>query len=186
VQPSEPRLPFEPEDLSVRQLLASYLAVLDELLRRGLVRTRNSPLGDIAETLALRAYGGALAPNSEKSYDLLTADDRRIQVKARLVDPRDTRSQMFSAFRSWSFDSALFLLFDASTYDLIWARELTREETEVIGRRVEHTNSTAILVRGVATSGTDVTERLAAAYDRIDEPVGTLEVTAPTQASARV
>jgi hypothetical protein len=170
VQPSASPLPFDPADLSVRQLLASSVAVLDELLRRGLVRTRNSPLGDLAESLALRAYGGALAPNSEKSYDLRAGDGRRIHVKARLIDPRDRRSQTFSAFRSWSFDSALFILFDANTYDLIWARELTSDETQAIGRRVEHTNSSAILVRGVASSGSDVTARLAAAYDRIDEP----------------
>jgi hypothetical protein len=172
VQASTSQPPFKPTDLSVRQLLASYVAVLDELMRRGLVRTRNSPLGDLAESLALRAYGGVLAPNSEKSYDLLTANHRRIQVKARLVDPRDRRSQNFSAFRSWNFDSALFLLFDTNTYDLIWARELTRDETEAIGRRVERTNSSAILVRGVAASGTDITVRLAEAYDRIDEVAG--------------
>jgi len=57
-------LPFCPQELTVRQLLASHVAVLDELLARGVVRTRNSPLGDLAETIALRAYGGSLAPNS--------------------------------------------------------------------------------------------------------------------------
>ncbi len=101
---------------------------------RGVVRTRNSPLGDLAETIALRAYGGSLAANSEKSYDLTTAQGRRIQVKARLVDPADRRSQNFSAFRSWNFDAALFLLFDSASYDLLWARELTVEETKAIGR----------------------------------------------------
>jgi hypothetical protein len=170
VPASAPRPPFDPAVLSVRELLASYVAVLDELLRRGLVRTRNPPLGDLAESLALRAYGGALAPNSKSSYDLVTVEGRRMQVKARLVDPRDTRSQGFSAFRSWEFDSAIFLLFDTNTYDLLWARELTSDETRAIGRFVEHTRSSAILVRGVAAAGTDVTERFAAAYDRIDDP----------------
>jgi hypothetical protein len=94
------RPPFDPAALTVRQLLASSVAVIDELLRRGLIRTRNSPLGDLAESLALRAYGGELAPNSEKSFDLGTADGRRLQVKARLVRLDDKRSQTFSAFRS--------------------------------------------------------------------------------------
>jgi len=161
-------LPFHPQELTVRQLLASHVAVLDELLRRGIVRTRNSPLGDLAETIALRAYGGTLAPNSEKSYDLTTHQGRRTQVKARLVDPSDRRSQNFSAFRSFDFDDALFLLFDATSYDLIWARVLTAEATRAIGRRVEHTNSSAIVIRNVAAAGIDVTTTVRAAYGSID------------------
>lgn len=161
--------PFDPRALSVRQLLASGVAIIDELLRRGVVRTRNSPLGDLAETIALRAYGGTLAANSEKSYDLTTAQGRRIQVKARLVDPADRRSQNFSAFRSWNFDAALFLLFDSASYDLLWARELTVEETKAIARRVEHTNSSAIVIRHVAAAGIDVTEPVRAAYSNIDD-----------------
>lgn len=162
--------PFEPSDLTVRQLLASYVGVLDELRRRGLVRTRNSPLGDLAEALALRAYGGELAPNSEKSYDLRRPDGHRVQVEARVVDLVDKRTQTFSAFRSWEFDEALFLLFDARTYDLIWARELSRNETIGIGRRVEHTNSSSVAVRNVLRCGMDVTEMIQDAYERIDEP----------------
>ena len=166
-------LPFRPQELTVRQLLASHVAILDELLRRRVVRTRNSPLGDLAETVALRAYGGTLAPNSEKSYDLTTPDGRRVQVKARLVDPADSRSQNFSAFRSFDFDDALFLLLDATTYDLIWARELTSETTQAIGRRVEHTNSSAIVVRNVAAAGLDVTATVRSAYDSIDAALST-------------
>lgn len=162
------RPPFDPATLTVRQLLASSVAVIDELIRRGLVRTRNSPLGDLAESLALRAYGGELAPNSEKSFDLRTADGRRLQVKARLVRLDDRRSQTFSAFRSWDFDAALFLLFDATNYDLAWAREVGRAETEALGRRVEHTNSYAILVRQAEAAGIDVTGRLRDAYEEID------------------
>lgn len=164
------RLPFDPAALTVRQLLAPSLAVIDELLRRGLIRTRNSPLGDLAESLALRAYGGELAPNSEKSFDLRTADGLRLQVRARPVRLDDKRSQTFSAFRSWDFDAALILLFDASTYDLAWAREVDRAETKALGRRVEHTNSYAIVARQVQRAGVDVTAKVAAAYERLDSP----------------
>jgi hypothetical protein len=160
---------FDPAAMSVRDLLHAQVAIIDELLARGIVRTRNSPLGDLAETLALRAYGGALAPNSEKSWDLTANDGRRIQVKARLVDLADRRSQNFSAVRSWGFDAALFLLFDARTYALTWARELTAPECQALGRRVEHTNSTTILTRQVAGVGVDVTDMISAALDRIDE-----------------
>lgn len=165
-----PQPPFNPSTASVRELLAGYAATLDELNARGIVRTRNPPLGDLAETLALRTYGGTLAANSFHSWDLTTDDGTTVQVKARLLDRADKSSQTFSAFRSFTFDAALFLLFDAANYDLVWARQLTADEAAALGRRVEHTNSTAIPIRRVASVGLDVTERVAAAYDRIDEP----------------
>jgi hypothetical protein len=166
-----PLPPFDPTSLSVRELLAGYAATLDELNARGIVRTRNPPLGDLAETLALRTYGGSLPKNSFASYDLVTDDGTTVQVKARLLDRADKSSQTFSAFRSFTFDVALFLLFDAANYDLVWARQLTAEEAASLGRRVEHTNSTAIPIRRVTTVGIDVTDRVTAAYDRIDESV---------------
>ncbi|PZE24540.1 hypothetical protein [Curtobacterium sp. MCBD17_028] len=67
--------------MTVWDLLHAQVAMIDELLARGIVRTRTSPLGDLAETLALRVYGGTLAPNSENSWDLTVSDGRRIQVK---------------------------------------------------------------------------------------------------------
>ena len=163
-----PVLPFDPANLSIRQWLAGSVAVIDKLLRRGLVRTRNAPLGDLAESIALRAYGGELAPNSEKSYDLLIKDGTRIQVKARLVDPADRRSQQSSVFRSWNFDLAVIVLLDARTYDIIWARELTSVETQELERRAEHTNSSAVLVRQVATTGRGVSQSFIAAFDSLD------------------
>lgn len=166
-----PQPPFDPSKASVRELLAGYAATLDELNARGVVRTRNPPLGDLAETLAVRTYGGVLAANSAKSYDLVTVDGTTVQVKARLLERADKRPQAFSAFRSFNFDVALFLLFDSANYDLVWARHLTAEEAATLGRRVEHTNSTAIPIRRVSIAGTDVTDRVAAQYDRIDDPV---------------
>lgn len=161
---------FDPSELSVRQLLATCVSMHDELLRRRLVRTRNSPLGDLAELVALRAYGGVLAPNSDRSYDLRADDGRRIQVKARLVDPADRRSQPFLAFRWWDFDAALFMLFDSRTYDIVWGRELSSIEAQSLGRRVEHTDSSAVLVPQVSISGQDMTKALIAAFDRLDQP----------------
>lgn len=165
-----PQPPFNPATSSVRELLTGYAATLAELRARGVVRTNNPPVGDLAETLALRTYGGTLEKNSAKSYDLVTDDGTTVQVKARVLDRADKSSQTFSAFRSFTFDVALFLLFDAATYDLVWARELTTIEAEALGRHVEHTNSTAILIRRVTTVGADVTDKVTAAYDRIDEP----------------
>ncbi|WP_156794876.1 hypothetical protein [Curtobacterium sp. BH-2-1-1] len=114
--------------------------MVDELLRRGIVRTWNSPLGDLDGWIAFRASGGGLASNSEKGYDLSWNDGERVQVKGRLVDRADRRLQPFSAFRSWAFDIAVFVLSCVRTYDIIWARERIHFEPEQFARRVEHAN----------------------------------------------
>ena len=36
-----------------------------------MIRTENAPVGDYAEYLVWTALGGKLAPNSEKSWDVL-------------------------------------------------------------------------------------------------------------------
>ena len=103
--------------LTVADLLALSAASLAELRRRGVVRTGNAPLGDYAEWLAARALGGVLVANSVKSYDLISADGRRVQVKARRVSEPVRRGELqTSPFRSWDFDDALLVLVDAESY----------------------------------------------------------------------
>jgi hypothetical protein len=159
---------FDPTTLTVRQLLATYVAIIDELLSRGLVRTRNPPLGDLAEYIVWKAYGGELAANSAKSYDILDAAGRKVQVKARAIGLSEKRPQTFSAVRSWEFEAVVFLNVDSATYDLIWARELTTVEAMSLGKRREGTNSSAISVSAVLGLGIDVTDRIRAAYEGLD------------------
>lgn len=45
---------FQPENLTVRELLQYYADILTELKKRGVVRIANSPLGDYAELLVVR------------------------------------------------------------------------------------------------------------------------------------
>src|SRR6266511_1444897 len=81
--------------------------------RRGVIRTGNAPAGDYAELLVQRATGGELAPNSQKSWDVLKSDGERLQIKARVVtDPRKRGERQLSVFRSWQFDAAVVVLFD--------------------------------------------------------------------------
>ena len=67
--------------MSVGELLASSRAILAELRRRGVIRTGNAPAGDYAELLVQRATGGQLAPNSQKSWDVLSPDGERLRSR---------------------------------------------------------------------------------------------------------
>jgi hypothetical protein len=110
---------------STHELLGLYSRVLRELVDRGVVRTLNAPAGDLAETIVSRAYDGELAPNSEKSWDVRSADGRLLQVKSRVIGSASlTRPIAFSVFRSWDFHAAVFVVLAAETYDVVGGFEV--------------------------------------------------------------
>jgi len=168
---SEPA-PVEPADidplpaLSVGELLTSYRNILGSLRVRGLVRTNNAPIGDLAEYCAAVVYDGLLAPNSEKSYDLVAEDGRRIQVKVRLIRPGTSKAAVFSPIRSFDFDACLFLLVDDDAGDVEVARELTAAEVREHGRHREHTNGVVLRVGQARAldAGVDLTEEFRATW----------------------
>ncbi len=149
-------------EMSVPDLLGRYAAILAELRDRGVVRTRNAPLGDYAEHLAAKVYGGTLAANSVKSYDLRADDGRHIQVKARTVGPDTRAGAVFSAFRSFDFDVAVLLTFDSTTYALRWAREVAAADLQTAGRYSAHVNGRLIRVTVAEQLGVDVTAQFRA------------------------
>jgi hypothetical protein len=107
------------EALTNAELLALSGGALAELRERDVVRTANAPAGDLAERLVADAMRGNLAPNGQKSWDVLVRPSvsdtpaQRVQVKARVVtDPANAGQRQVSAFRSWDFESVMFVLFD--------------------------------------------------------------------------
>lgn len=146
---------------TVGELLASYRDILASLRSRGLVRTNNAPIGDLAEYCAAVVYDGLLAPNSEKSYDLVAEDGRRIQVKVRVIRRGTRPSAVFSAIRSFDFDACVFLLIDDDADDVVTARELTVDEVKTLGRYREHTNGTVLRIGKLSGGefGADLTDQ---------------------------
>lgn len=155
-----------------RDLLRLYGRILDELRDRGIQRTRNAPLGDYAEYLAWTAFGGVLEPNSTKSHDITTESGLRIQVKARTVAASTRPSAKFSAFRSWDFHEALFMTFDATTYDIRSAVTVPSQSIRDRAIFYAHTNA-ANLTLGtdlLALSGSkDVSLLVARAQHLVDD-----------------
>jgi len=125
-------------EMTVGELLSCSRAILAELRRRGVIRTGNAPAGDYAELLVQRATSGELAPNSQKSWDVLTSDGERLQIKARVVtDPRKRGERQLSVFRSWEFDAAVVVLFDDEFR--VWrAARLPIETFQAAAKFVEH------------------------------------------------
>jgi len=155
------RVPRPLAHASTPELLSQYAQILAELRMRGVVRTSNAPLGDYAEYMATAAYGGTLATNSAKSYDLIASDGRRIQVKARTLSATTSPGEEFSAFRSFEFDTATLLALDARTYAVKWAAEMAPDEVREASRWSAHVRGHLLPIRAAAKNGTDVTHLFA-------------------------
>lgn len=67
--------------LAVRELLGLWAGSLRELRDRGVVRTFNNPIGDIAEELVAQHYRGERGSFSQKTWDVRVGTEL-LQVKA--------------------------------------------------------------------------------------------------------
>jgi hypothetical protein len=159
--------------MSARELLRLYSRVLTELIERGVVRSRNAPAGDLAETIVAKAYRGELAAPSEKSWDVRTADGVLLQVKCRVVEPGSRRTHVYSPFRSWDFHACIFVNLNSLTYDIDHAVEVQVDQVKAIAREsswVAGHRITVGQIRGGISRGVDVTEQLREAYEAMDRP----------------
>lgn len=99
---------------STSQLLKVYAGILRELRERGVVRSTNNPVADLAEKLAEHAFGLHLACGSTKSYDGMCGEGKRWQVKGRRLTPENSNTGL-SVIRNLSeqgFDYVLAIYFD--------------------------------------------------------------------------
>src|SRR3712207_2875778 len=98
------------DDLDDDNVVLLFGRVMLELRQRGIVRSGNSPIADIAERLVADFYDGHVAPPNERSYDVLARDGRKLQVKAlRRTQPS---SSSLSPLRTHDFDAVVVVVFD--------------------------------------------------------------------------
>ena len=128
----------------------------------------NAPQGDYAERLVAEAYGGELAPNSEKSWDVLSSTGERLQVKSRVVkDGEPTSARRASRSRSWEFNSAVIVFLSGADLSVVQATELPVGTVSDSSSWVERVNGWVLNpTQPLMASGTDVTERLPGRQNR--------------------
>jgi hypothetical protein len=105
---------FQPETLTVRELLQYYLDILAELKKRQIVRTANSPIGDYTEWLVAQKLNLMLSGNSTAGYDAIDPlIGTRYQIKSRRVHPAN-QSRQLSPIRNLDkhqFDYVIAVIF---------------------------------------------------------------------------
>ncbi|MGK9175410.1 hypothetical protein KXR87_19680 [Yokenella regensburgei] len=135
--------------LSDLELLSLHSEILTQLRFRGVIRTKNNPVGDYAEWLVSKAFGMTLLSNSSAGADAIDTDGKRVQIKARRVTP-DNTSRLLSALRNYEaadFDYLIAVIFD-ETYNIFEAYKIPHEVIRDYARHSVHVNAHIINLKG--------------------------------------
>ena len=98
---------------TTNRLLKTYAEVMEELKRRGAIRSYNNPVSDYAESLVSRTLNLELSGGSNKGFDARDRRGIRYQIKARRLDGKSSRQ--LGVFRNLGknpFDFAIVVLFN--------------------------------------------------------------------------
>jgi hypothetical protein len=147
---------------SVAGLLALHAAIGEELRERGVLRSANSPTGDLAEYLFCLAFGWSQENNSARAFDATDADGTRYQIKGRRLHRRN-KSRQLSAIRDLEgFETLATVLFD-DDFRITRVALIPAPEVRAHSTYVKHTNSHRFLLRDAIwdiPGVIDVTDRL--------------------------
>ena len=135
---------YEPYELSIRELLALWASALRELRERGVVRTFNNPIGDIAEELVALHYGGERGSFSQKTWDVRVGKEL-LQVKALRRTGSRTRRNL-SPIRSDDGYTAVIVVIFTEDLRVEEAIRIPREVVNEMFERQSHVNGRIIRI----------------------------------------
>jgi hypothetical protein len=154
----------------IPELFSMYAAIADELRQRGIMRTSNNLVGDLAEYLFSQAMGWKLSDNSQCGYDAEHTEGIQrttFQIKGRRLTPQNPSRQL-GALRDLeldgSFDYLAAVLFNPD-YTVQRAIILPRQQVLQASTFIERTNSHKFHLLDSAwdlPGAQDVTDRLRA------------------------
>lgn len=136
------------DNLSIAELLTMHSNVLNELQKRGVLRSKNNPTGDYGEWLVSNALGLTLAGNSEKGYDAIDGLGLRYQIKCRRITPSNPSTQL-SVIRNLAgahFDYLIAVIFDEH-WMVVSAVKVVHAAIAKLGTYREHVNGHVMHVR---------------------------------------
>jgi len=159
---------------STKELLLTYSQILRELKSRQVARSANNPVGDLAETLFIRAFRLALVKGSNKGYDAYDPKDKensRYQIKGRRI-AADNPSRQLSQIRDLQndhFDYLVGVLFDED-FRLIRACVIPIATVRLLAKKQDWVNAWRLELRDglwKRPEVRDVTRELSTEYDKL-------------------
>ncbi|WP_080571184.1 DUF6998 domain-containing protein [Stutzerimonas stutzeri] len=136
-------------NLSIPELLKLHAAAIDELKNRGVLRTKNNPVGDYAEWLVSSAFNLTLAKNSAAGHDAESSDGKKIQIKSRRITAGN-RSRQLGVIRNLDkndFDELIVVIFNEA-YEPIEAYLIPHAVISEYSSYRTHVNGHILHMRG--------------------------------------
>ena len=151
--------------LSNRQLLQVWARSLQLLYDRGVVRTYNSPIGDIAEEMVARHYGGVRGAFDQAAWDVAVGEEL-LQVKACRREPHKSRTG-FSPIRHRDGYDAVILVVFSMDMQVEEAWRVPRHVVNELGKFNAHVNGIKIALTSAVRAHPEV-QQLALTDDALD------------------
>lgn len=135
---------YSPSQRTTPELLEDWAAIMRQLRDRGIIRTNNNPVGDIAEAIVAEHYGGVRAPYGQKNWDVL-AGRERIEVKGLRQLKGGSRRSNVSPIRGSDYDAVVVVLLD-DDFKVTEGLRIPRATVEELFGHNKHVNGVVIKV----------------------------------------
>ena len=148
--------------MSEVELLQTHSAVIAELLRRGVVTTRNNPVGDYTEWLVCSRLGLERRGNSTAAFDAIDPQCVRYQIKGRRSSDNSVQFSAIRDLKQQGFDFVIAVVFNED-YSVRFAVKIEYKAVGKFARYQEHTNSHKLILtpKTVGRAGVeDISHRL--------------------------
>jgi hypothetical protein len=133
------------ESMTEVELLQTHGAVIDELMRRGVVRTRNNPIGDYTEWLVCKHLALEMQGNSQAAFDAIDDSEIRYQIKGRQSEAKKVQFSAIRNFDQQGFDFVIAVVFNKD-YSIRFAAKLTHAAVADHSTYREHTNAHILIL----------------------------------------
>jgi len=153
------------EALSNRELLQVWAKSLQLLYDRGVVRTYNSPIGDIAEEMVARHYGGVRGTFAQPAWDVAVGEEL-LQVKACRREPMKSKTGFSPIRHRDGYDAVILVVFNMDMkVEEAW--RVPRAVVNELGKFNSHVNGIKIGLTSAVRSHPEV-EQLNLTDDALD------------------
>ena len=129
----------ELRSMSEVELLQIHSAVIDELIRRDVVKTRNNPIGDYTEWLVCRQLKLRVQGNSQAAFDAIDHEGIRYQIKGRYDSGNSIQLGVIRNLDQHGFDFLVALVFDKD-YSIRLAVKISHGAVGGLARYRSHQN----------------------------------------------
>jgi hypothetical protein len=135
---------YLPSQRTTPELFADWAAIMRQLRDRGIIRTNNNPVGDIAEAIVAEHYGGVRAPYGQKNWDVRVGGER-IEVKGLRQLTGGSRRSNVSPIRGSDYDAVVIVLLD-DDFNVTEGLRIPRATVDELFGHNDHINGVVIKI----------------------------------------